>query len=227
MTLADRGTVEDLANGVPDGLFGGKKGQGFPPPEKPDEPDPYNTELMKEKLKQEQQMFDNLLALKEKLEAELPFMFVMDLDSSHFASDVVFKEPHLPPIRGRQNYQLFLRGLRDTGHLLFEEPKFNVVRATTHAEDGLVKVRWKISGDYKSPFKFFQSSTGCFDGISYYNVAGSDGLVSVHQVDYHIPILPPVMQQKDALQWLDKAFAGVASVPACSTTVSVATSPES
>merc|ERR1719473_410055 len=52
-------------------------------------------------------MFDNLLQLKEKLEMELPFMFVMDLDPSHFATDVVFKEPHLPPIRGRQNYQLF------------------------------------------------------------------------------------------------------------------------
>jgi hypothetical protein len=220
MTLAEREEVEDLT----DGLFGGKK-RDFPL--EPEKPDPYDTESMKQKRKEEQEMFDNLLALKEKLEAELPSMFVMDLDSSHFASDVVFKEPHLPPIRGRQNYQLFLHGLRDTANLLFEEPQFKVVRATQHADDGLVKVRWKISGDYKSPFKFFQSSTGCFDGISYYNVAGSSGLVSVHQVDYHIPILPPVMQQQDTFTWLDKAFAGVASVPACSAVHNVASSPES
>jgi hypothetical protein len=162
-------------------------------------------------------MFDNLLRLKEKLEAELPFMFIQELDSSHFASDVVFKEPHLPPIRGRGNYQLFLRGLKDSANLIFEEPQLKVVRATMHAEDGLVKVRWKISGNYKSPFKLFQDSMGCFDGISYYNVAGSSGLVSVHQVDYNIPILPPVLKSQDALSWLDTAFAGVPSVPACNT----------
>merc|ERR1719163_2583885 len=158
-------------------------------------------------MKKDQEMFDNLLQLKEKLETELPFMFIEDLDSSHFTSDVVFKEPHLPPIRGRQNYQLFLRGLRDTGNLLFEEPRFEVVRATQHAEDGLVKVRWKISGHYQSPFKFFQTAVGCFDGISYYYVAGSSGLVSVHQVDYQTPILPPVLPNQESLGWLDKAFA--------------------
>ena len=179
--------------------------------------DPYNTEQMKQKRKEEQAMFDNLLRLKEKLEAELPFMFIQELDSSHFASDVVFKEPHLPPIRGRGNYQLFLRGLKDSGNLIFEEPQLKVVRATMHADDGLVKVRWKISGNYKSPFKLFQDSMGCFDGISYYNVAGSSGLVSVHQVDYNIPILPPVLKSQDALSWLDTAFAGVPTVPACNT----------
>merc|ERR1719171_1942329 len=206
MTLADREAVESTES--MDGLFG-RPGAGFK-----DKKDPYSTEQMKQKRKQEEEMFDNLLHLKEKLEAELPFMFIMDLDSSHFANDVVFKEPHLPPIRGRQNYQLFLRGLKDTGNLLFEEPGFTVVRATHHEKDGLVKVRWKLSGKYKSPFKFFQSEQGCFDGISYYYV-DNDGLVSVHQVDYHIPILPPVLKDQSALLWLDKAFAGVPSVPAC------------
>merc|ERR1719271_858852 len=135
---------------------------------------------MKQKLKEEQEMFDNLLHLKEKLEEELPDLFEKDLDDSHFAEDVVFKEPHLPPIRGRQNYQLFLHGLRDTGNLLFDDPGFAVVRATHHEKDGLVKVRWKISGKYKGPFKFFQQDQGCFDGISYYYAEGSSGLVSVH-----------------------------------------------
>merc|ERR1719235_2637730 len=52
----------------------------------------------------------------------------------------------------------------------------------------MVKVRWKISGNYQGPLKFFgASSTGCFDGISYYFVEGSSGLVSVHQVDYQTP----------------------------------------
>merc|ERR1719171_3104643 len=208
MTLADREAVESTES--MDGLFG-RPGAGFK-----DKKDPYSTEQMKQKRKQEEEMFDNLLHLKEKLEAELPFMFIMDLDSSHFANDVVFKEPHLPPIRGRQNYQLFLRGLKDTGNLLFEEPRFDVARATIHAEDGLVKVRWRISGDYQSPFNFFQSSTGCFDGVSYYYVAGSSGLVSVHQVDYQVPIMPPVVTSQKALAWFDQAIAGVASVPACS-----------
>jgi hypothetical protein len=207
MTLMDKESVKEEAV-VPEGLFGGK-GRGFK------DEDPYNTNKMKQKLKEEQEMFDNLLHLKEKLEEELPDLFEKDLDDSHFAEDVVFKEPHLPPIRGRENYQLFLHGLRDTGKLLFEDPTFKVVRATQHAEDGLVKVRWKISGNYKSPFKFFQNAIGCFDGISYYNVAGSTGLVSVHQVDYQIPILPPVLPNQESLGWLDKAFAGVASVPAC------------
>ena len=169
---------------------------------------------MQQKRKEEQALFDNLLRLKEKLEFELPLMFTKELDSSHFASDVVFKEPHLPPIRGRTNYQLFLRGLKDSGNLIFEEPQLQVVRATMHAEDGLVKVRWKISGDYKSPFKLFQDSMGCFDGISYYYVARTSGLVTVHQVDYNIPILPPVLKSQDALSWLDTAFAGVPTVRA-------------
>jgi hypothetical protein len=164
MTLTDDAEVKDGSSR--------RAGQGLGDGDKDD---PYNTELIRQKMKKDQEMFDNLLALKEKLEVELPFMFIHDLDSSHFAGDVVFKEPHLPPIRGRQNYQLFLKGLRDTGNLLFEEPRFDVVRATQHAEDGLVKVRWRISGDYQSPFNFFQSSTGCFDGVSYYYVAGSSG----------------------------------------------------
>jgi hypothetical protein len=172
---------------------------------------------MRQKLKKEQEMFDSLLGLKEKLESELPFMFLEDIDSSHFADDVVFKEPHLPPIRGRQNYKTFLRGLRDTGNLLFEEPRFEVLRATQHADDMLVKVRWKISGHYQSPFKFFQSGLGCFDGISYYYVAGSSGLVSVHQVDYQSPTLTPVLLPgQEANAWFQKAMSGVASVPACS-----------
>jgi hypothetical protein len=200
---------KDSVDEVQSGLFG-RPGRGFE-----DKADPYSKDLMQEKRKMEEKMLDDLLALKDKLEKELPFMFLMDLDPSHFATDVVFKEPHLPPIRGRQNYQLFLHGLRDTGNLLFEDPGFAVVRATHHEKDGLVKVRWKISGKYKSPFKFFQSEQGCFDGISYYYV-DSDGLVSVHQVDYHIPILPPVLKDQSALLWLDKAFAGAASVPACS-----------
>jgi hypothetical protein len=206
MTLSDKETVDGL-----DGLFGRPRAGSAAKKE-----DPYNFDKMQEKRKKEQEMFDNLLKLKEKLEEELPSLFLTDLDNSHFAEDVVFKEPHLPPIRGRQNYQLFLRGLRDTGHLLFEEPQFVVVRATQHADEGLVKVRWKIKGDYKSPFKFFQDSTGCFDGISYYNVAEDSGLVSVHQVDYHIPIVPPALINQDANAWFNKAFAGVASVPACS-----------
>jgi hypothetical protein len=75
--------------------------------------------------------------------------------------------------------------------LLFEDPTFEVVRATLHAEDGLVKVRWKISGNYQAPLKFFKGSKGYFDGISYYYVAGSSGLVSVHTVDYQTPVMPP------------------------------------
>jgi hypothetical protein len=174
--------------------------------------DPYNTDAMRQRLRQEQEMFDKLLGLKEKLEMELPFMFVEDLDSSHFATDVVFKEPHLPPIRGRANYQRFLRSLRDTGRLLFEDPTFKVVRATQHAEDGLVKVRWKISGNYQSPLKFFHGPFGCFDGISYYYVKASTGLVSVHQVDYQTPIMP-LSKSLDALSW-STAWAGLVPHPA-------------
>jgi len=177
------------------------------------EDDPYNLEQTKQKLKQEEEMLDNLLALKKKLEMELPFTFVEDLDSSHFAEDAVFKEPHLPPIRGRQNYKRFLRTLREFGNVLFEEPSFGVIRATHHADDGLVKVRWRISGNYQGPFKLLKSSTGYFDGISYYYVAGSSGLVSVHQVDYHTPVMPPEYQ----VSW-SKALSGlvvpVAGAPA-------------
>jgi hypothetical protein len=184
--------------------------------EEVDESDPYNIEQMRQKLKEDNEKFDNLLALKEKLEMELPFMFLEDLDSSHFTHDVVFKEPHLPPIRGRQNYQRFLRSLRDTGRLFFENPTFEVVRATHHAEDGLVKVRWKIKGNYQTPLGFFGKGLtyGCFDGISYYYVTGTSGLVSVHQVDYQTPVMPPVVNTQDVLSW-SKAWAGLASpVPA-------------
>jgi hypothetical protein len=210
MTIMDREAVDEAKKG----LFGRPGPKGFK-----DKADPYDTDLAKERLKKEQQMLDNLLHLKDQLEQELPFMFLRDLDPSYFAKDVVFKEPHLPPIRGRASYQLFLRGLKDAGNLLFEDPGFGVVRATHHEKDGLVKVRWKISGKYKAPFNLFQSSQGCFDGISYYYVDGSSGLVSVHQVDYHIPILPPVVREQNAFVWLDKAFAGVPapSVPACGT----------
>jgi len=104
--------------------------------------DPYNIEKMREKLKRDQEMFDDLLHLKEQLEMELPFFFDTDLDSSIFTPDVVFQEPNLPPIRGIQNYKRFLRSLRDSASLVFENPTFAVIRATHHAEQGLVKVRW-------------------------------------------------------------------------------------
>jgi hypothetical protein len=215
MTVMDKESVEQLAPkedgiGREEGLFG-RPGTGFK-----GKKDPYGSDRFKEKRLQEEKMLDALLHLKSKLESELPFLFIQDIDSSYFAEDVVFKEPHLPPIRGRNSYRVFIRGLKDSGNLIFEDPTFSVVRATHHEKDGLVKVRWKISGGYKSPFKFFQSSAGCFDGISYYYIDGSTGLVSVHQVDYTIPILPPLLKDQTALVWLDKAFAGVPSVPACS-----------
>jgi hypothetical protein len=112
----------------------------------------------------------------------------------------------LPPIRGRKNYERFLRSLRDLGNVLFEDPSFEVIRATQHADDGLVKVRWRISGKYQGPFKFLKSSKGYFDGISYYYVAGSSGLVTVHQVDYQTPVMPPEYQRE--VSW-SKALSGL------------------
>jgi hypothetical protein len=111
MTLMDRESVLDR-DSAEDGSLG-QPGQGLGDEDQDAvakesfeegvkyewEDDPYNVEQTKKHLKEEQERFDNLLRLKEKLEAELPFVFLEDLDSSHFASDVVFKEPHLPPIR--------------------------------------------------------------------------------------------------------------------------------
>jgi hypothetical protein len=177
--------------------------------------DPYDIEKMRQKLKEDHEMFDNLLRLKEKLEMELPYMFMEDLDSSHFTSDVVFNEPHLPPIRGRENYKRFLRSLRDTGTLLFEDPSFDVVRATQHAEENLVKVRWRISGKYQGPIKFFRGSKdfGCFDGISYYYVSGTTGLVSVHQVDYQTPVMPPALKKQTSFSFSNAWVGRIALVP--------------
>merc|ERR1719183_3410518 len=147
---------------------------------------------------------------------ELPFFFDTDLDSSIFTPDVVFQEPNLPPIRGIQNYKRFLRSLRDSACLVFEEPTFDVIRATHHAEQGLVKVRWKISGKYVGPLKFFgKGSVGSFDGISYYFVEGNSGLVSVHQVDYQTPIMTPKRAPtQDALLWSQNWAGLVAPIPA-------------
>lgn len=48
--------------------------------------------------------------------------------------------------RGLYHYVKQVALLRIIGHLRFAYVKFNILKITTHPEDGTVKVRWRISG---------------------------------------------------------------------------------
>jgi hypothetical protein len=162
-------------------------------------------------MKQQQKEFDNLHHLADRLKDELPLFFTIDnVVVDVFADDVVFKDAHLPAIRGKDKYGVFLHAIQDTARLLYDQPGFSVQRVTVHTNEHMVKVRWQIWGKAKKIFTYLGGSPyGCYDGISKYYVEPESGKVSLHEVDYNIPISTGmVTQASQQMEWLNAMVTG-------------------
>ncbi|KAJ1520541.1 hypothetical protein ONE63_003660 [Megalurothrips usitatus] len=122
---------------------------------------------------------------------DLPSFFIKPLDLKIYHPNIVFEDN----IRGKKfvglpQYNIQAKLLYIIGHLRFMYIKFDVLKITSHPEDGTVKVRWKISVLRVSRFwdlKFIEmsnrfSSFRWIHGFSTYYVMG-DGLVHKHVAD--------------------------------------------
>lgn len=127
----------------------------------------------------------------------LPELFLKPLDYTIYHQNIIFENN----IRGIRTVGLFhyvkqIALLRTVGHLKFAYVKFEILKITSHPEDGTVKVRWRIRG--VSGLKVFlqfwkfklwkmkgmldENQESWYDGFSIFFV-GSDGLVYKHVAD--------------------------------------------
>lgn len=127
----------------------------------------------------------------------LPELFLKPLDYTIYHQNLVFENN----IRGIRTVGLFhyvkqIALLRTVGHLKFAYVKFEILKITSHPEDGTVKVRWRIRGIsgmkvflqfwkfklWKMKELFDDHQESWYDGFSIFFV-GDDGLVYKHVAD--------------------------------------------
>ncbi|XP_052865887.1 uncharacterized protein C6orf136 homolog [Anopheles cruzii] len=130
----------------------------------------------------------------------LPKLFVQPLDYSIYSPKLIFENN----IRGTRTIGLFyyvqqMALLRTVAHLKFAYVTFDVLKITTHPEDGTVRVRWRIRGISALrvllmlwKYKLWQlkdildDQEAWYDGFSVLHVT-PDGLVSKHVADKVMP----------------------------------------
>jgi len=90
-------------------------------------------------------------------------------------------------------YLMNISMLKILAHLRYQYVKLEVLRATTHPEDGTVRVRWRIIGRnsafkiFFTPWKLNRQAEDWHDGFSVFHVRGSDTRVYQHVCDKVIP----------------------------------------
>ncbi|XP_065334299.1 uncharacterized protein LOC135935700 [Cloeon dipterum] len=134
------------------------------------------------------------------LKDTLPKLFIQPLDYSVYHPDVIFENN----IRGKRtvgiyNYVKQVSLLRTVGHLRFAYVKFEILKITSHPEEGTVKIRWRIRGIsalkvflqfYKFKLwkgkEFWDQQEAWYDGFSTFYVGG-DGTIHKHVADTMMP----------------------------------------
>ncbi|XP_059480999.1 uncharacterized protein LOC132199915 [Neocloeon triangulifer] len=130
----------------------------------------------------------------------LPKLFIQPLDYSIYHPNVVFENN----IRGKKtvglyNYVKQVALLRTVGHLKFAYVKFEILKITSHPDEGSVKIRWRIRGisAMRVMLKFWkfriwnmkeiwEKQEAWYDGFSIFYV-GSDGAIYKHIADKMMP----------------------------------------
>lgn len=143
---------------------------------------------------------EQLTAVHDSLAFYLPKLFVRPMDYKIYHANLVFENN----IRGTKtvgayHYVKQVALLRTVGHLKFAYVKMDVLKMTTHPEDGTIKVRWRIRGisglkvmlffwKYKvwNVKEAFTDLDSWYDGFSTFYVGG-DGLVHKLVVDKMMP----------------------------------------
>uniref|UniRef100_A0A1B6G2B4 Uncharacterized protein n=1 Tax=Cuerna arida TaxID=1464854 RepID=A0A1B6G2B4_9HEMI len=140
---------------------------------------------------------DQLNVVHQVLSNTLPKLFVQPLDYSIYHQNLIFENN----IRGTKTVGIFhyvrqIALLRMIGHFKFAYVKFDILKITSHPEDGTVKVRWRIRGisGMKVFFNFWKfnilnmkesverEQESWYDGFSVFFVDG-EGKVFKHVVD--------------------------------------------
>uniref|UniRef100_A0A1B6JPQ6 Uncharacterized protein n=1 Tax=Homalodisca liturata TaxID=320908 RepID=A0A1B6JPQ6_9HEMI len=163
---------------------------------------------------------DQLNVVHKVLSNTLPKLFVQPLDYSIYHQNLIFENN----IRGTRTVGIFhyvrqIALLRMIGHFKFAYVKFDILKITSHPEDGTVKVRWRIRGisGMKVFFNFWKfnilnmkesverEQESWYDGFSVFFVDG-EGKVFKHVVDKMQPdpeektdIVKPTLATKLAL----------------------------
>ncbi|XP_045129812.1 uncharacterized protein LOC123515110 [Portunus trituberculatus] len=161
-----------------------------------------------------------------KLADSLPKLFTHPLDYTIYSQNIVFENR----IRGVRTVGLFpyvrqVALLRTVGHLKFAYVKFDVLKMTKHAEEGCIKVRWRIKGlsGLKAIVKFWKvklwnwrsvedQMVHWYDGFSTFYVGG-DGLVHTHIADSMMPDEEKQVVNKDPLAVKMAALLGLVHRP--------------
>ncbi|CAB3367881.1 Hypothetical predicted protein [Cloeon dipterum] len=143
---------------------------------------------------------DQLQKVFDILSDTLPKLFIQPLDYSVYHQDVIFENN----IRGKRtvglyNYVKQVALLRSVGHFRFAYVKFEILKITSHPEEGTVKIRWRIRGisALKVFLQFYNfklwkmkeiwdQQEAWYDGFSTFYVGG-DGTIYKHVADKMMP----------------------------------------
>lgn len=149
-----------------------------------------------DKVINEKPSLEQIEHIKEVLSKDLPNLFKRAMDFSIYHHNLIF-ENNIRGIRtvGIYHFVKQVALLRTVGHLKFAYVKFDILKITSHPEDGSVRVRWRIRG--VSGLKVFllfwriklwklketvKSEESWYDGFSIFYVGG-DGKVYKHIAD--------------------------------------------
>nr|CAG4645664.1 EOG090X09QP [Lynceus sp. MCZ IZ 141354] len=134
------------------------------------------------------------------LSESLPRIFVDTLDYRLYSQDVVF-ENNITNIRtvGLYNYIKQVALLRTVAHLKYARVGFDILKITSHADEGCIRIRWRIRGisGLKVLFQFWKYKLWNFkniidnqevwyDGFSTFYV-NADGNIHLHRADKVMP----------------------------------------
>lgn len=141
---------------------------------------------------------DELTVIQEHMENYLPKVFKKGHNYRLYRPDVIFennfsKQPKTTV--GLTPYAIEIAKLRMFAHFKYANVRLQVLKITTHLDDGSVCVHWRVSGiSQKRAFMFWKFLPWVYrksmtneaewtDGISTFYVTGGDGLISKHKLD--------------------------------------------
>ncbi|EFN70217.1 Uncharacterized protein C6orf136-like protein [Camponotus floridanus] len=160
---------------------------------------------------------EQLQSIVDTLSKDLPNLFVKPQNFSIYTKDFIFiNNIRGVTTRGITDYAKQLILLRVIGHIRFAHVKLNILKLTTHSDDGTIKIRWRIRGvtGWKVISMFWRYKIWkiqdaidayhdiWYDGFSTYYING-DGKVYKHVADKVMPD-QDIVAKKDDLRMAPK-----------------------
>ncbi|KAG1687440.1 hypothetical protein GQR58_008335 [Nymphon striatum] len=150
---------------------------------------------------------DKLQRICKNLAHHLPKLFIHRQDYSIYHHNIIFYNNITGVTKeGLQQYSMYLSKIKALGHLLYARINMNILKITSHPEDGTVRIRWRIS--IVTFWKLFSKFRKYIDGFSIFYI-GNDGLIYKHECDEVMPDDNYEISKSKKPGWMALIFSGL------------------